>query len=381
MLPLSLYIHTPWCVQKCPYCDFNSHPKRGVLPENDYINQLLYELDQKHDLIQGRPIETLFIGGGTPSLFSAFSYEQLFSGLRQRLKFSDKIEITLEANPGTVEQQRFKDYKKIGINRLSLGIQSFCDHQLKKLGRIHNSEQARRTVEAANHAGFNNFNLDLMFGLPEQTLQQSYQDLQQAIALKPTHISWYQLTLEPNTLFHKYPPTLPNDDLLWDIYQHGQQQLKSSGYQAYEVSAYCQPGRECRHNVNYWQFGDYLGLGAGAHSKITLADNRILRHHNKKHPRAYLTSQNKISEQKTLAQHELPFEFMLNALRLNQATSYDLFQKTTGLSKACLQQPLQQAQHQGLVELSQHHIKTTPSGRQYLNNLLELFLSGSNPTS
>src|SRR3990167_5961302 len=295
LIPLSLYVHVPWCVQKCPYCDFNSHAVKEELPETAYIAELCKELTQKIPLIEDRPIQSLFIGGGTPSLFSAKSYARLFDFLKQHATLLPDAEITLEANPGTAEQQRFLDYRAVGINRLSIGIQSLQNDKLKALGRIHDGSQAQKAIEMAFTAGFTNFNVDLMFGLPNQTIEDAQQDLTSVIALKPPHLSWYQLTLEPNTLFHKFPPKLPDDDYLWQMQNEGIAQLAQHGYQRYEVSAYCQTGHESRHNLNYWLFGDYLGIGAGAHSKITHKDQTISRHSNIKHPKLYAQSIDKIA--------------------------------------------------------------------------------------
>ncbi|MEY8262974.1 MAG: radical SAM family heme chaperone HemW, partial [Bermanella sp.] len=287
--PLALYIHVPWCVRKCPYCDFNSHQAPASLPEQDYVQALLDDLRGDAHWVQGRKIESIFIGGGTPSMLSVQAYEDLFSGLKQQLDFAADIEITLEANPGTFEAEKFAGYRKLGINRLSIGIQSFQDPQLKKLGRIHSAQQATAAVQMAIDAGFDNFNLDLMHGLPGQDLALALSDLRQAIALKPSHISWYQLTIEPNTEYFKYPPKLPQDETLWDIQEAGQALLAEHGFQQYEISAYAQEQRQARHNINYWQFGDYLGIGAGAHGKITLPnDNKIVRSNKTRLPKDYL---------------------------------------------------------------------------------------------
>ena len=275
--PLALYIHIPWCVRKCPYCDFNSHAASPTLPEEEYVDALLADLDQDLHAVHGRELSSIFFGGGTPSLFSAQALGRLLKGVEQRIRFAPDIEITLEANPGTFEQEKFTAYRALGINRLSIGIQSFQEQKLKALGRIHNGDEAIRAAGMARQAGFDNFNLDLMHGLPDQSLDDALGDLRQAIAMKPTHLSWYQLTLEPNTVFWNQPPVLPEDDTLWDIQEAGQALLAEHGYAQYEVSAYAQPGRAARHNLNYWSFGDFIGIGAGAHGKLSHPDGRILR--------------------------------------------------------------------------------------------------------
>lgn len=374
--PLSLYIHFPWCVRKCPYCDFNSHALQETLPEQQYIATLIQDL--AHDLayIQQRPIHTIFLGGGTPSLFSAHALELLFVKLREYLIFSNNIEITLEANPGTVEYQRFADYRAIGINRLSIGIQSFQPHHLKKLGRIHNQHEAISAAETAHRAGFTNLNLDLMHGLPEQTLAESIADLTQALQLAPTHISWYQLTLEPNTFFYKYPPPLPEDDLIWDMQDKGRELLAAHGFNQYEISAYCQSDRECQHNRNYWQFGDYLGIGAGAHSKITNATQQtITRIWKIKNPKAYLNAQAQFTGGcEMIPKQELAFEFMLNALRLYQVIPIQLLQERTGLTLDDIAPYLEKAQAKHLIEWNNDYLKPTDLGQRFYNNLIALFL-------
>lgn len=376
--PLSLYIHVPWCVKKCPYCDFNSHTAADTLPEQAYIDALIRDVEQALPSIWGRSIQTIFIGGGTPSLFSAQAYEQLFSSLRALLNIAPYAEITLEANPGTVEQQRFAEYRSIGINRLSIGIQSFNDTALKALGRIHDSKQATKAVESAYLAGFDNINLDLMFGLPQQTAETARQDIDTAIALAPQHLSYYQLTIEPNTLFYQQPPTLPDDDPIIDWQLDNQYRLAQAGYQQYEVSAYAKDEQQCRHNLNYWQFGDYLGIGAGAHSKITDASQQsITRTSKQKQPQAYLdtagTEQNFLT-QEVITLQDIGFEFMLNALRLTDGFATPLFQQQTGLPLSHIDTVLQQAEQQGLISWDIHRIKPTDKGQRYLNSLIELFL-------
>lgn len=379
-IPLSLYIHIPWCVQKCPYCDFNSHALKSELPEINYINALLTDL--RHDLqyyaIDGRTVQSIFIGGGTPSLFSAAAIAQLLEGVQAQIPLAADIEITLEANPGTVEQTRFAGYRQAGVNRLSMGIQSFQPEKLRALGRIHDGEQAKRAIVAAQQAGFDNFNLDLMHGLPNQTAQDALDDLAAALSFKPTHLSWYQLTLEPNTAFYQRPPQLPVDDTLADIQQQGLDYLTAHGFSPYEVSAYTRDTmpRPCRHNINYWQFGDYLAIGAGAHGKITDAKTgTVTRYWKKKHPKEYLTAAGGFTaEEKVISAKELPFEFMLNALRLYQPVPIALFEARTGLKIATIAKQLERARQQGLLQYDDQQIETTSLGKQYLNDLLEIFL-------
>ena len=376
-IPLALYIHLPWCIRKCPYCDFNSHHAPNHLPEKQYVQALLNDLAQELPYIWGRRLGSNFIGGGTPSLFSAESMDELISGIRALLPFRPNIEITLEANPGTFEQEKFNGFREAGINRLSVGIQSFNPQHLQALGRVHNQAEALKAAEVARYAGFNNFNLDLMFGLPQQSLEQALADLQQAIDLQPTHLSWYQLTLEPNTLFYKHPPVLPDDDLLVDMQYAGQALLQQAGYTQYEVSAYAQAGRECRHNLNYWQFGDYLGIGAGAHGKITDPFKQVIRHQKYRQPTQYL-QQTELgqarSETQTLTAADLKFEFMLNALRLKSGFDLELFAERTGLSIETLQAPLELAAQKGWLTINQNHIQTTELGWQFLNTVIQLFL-------
>lgn len=375
--PLALYIHIPWCVRKCPYCDFNSHEQKQALPERDYVTALLADLEQELSGVWGRTIQSIFIGGGTPSLFSADSINELLSGIRARGALKPDAEITLEANPGTVEQQKFNEFRAAGINRLSIGIQSFNDDKLQQIGRIHGRREAIRAAEAAHAAGFDNFNLDLMFGLPNQTTAEALEDLQTAIDLEPAHVSWYQLTLEPNTYFHKHPPTLPNDDSLWDIQQAGQPRLAESGYTQYEVSAYAGDGKQCRHNLNYWRFGDYLGIGAGAHGKITsAAEQQIVRRWKVKNPRDYLNACNTrhfTGGEQILGIDDARFEFLLNALRLNQGFAFPEFEQNTGLAATTLHEALSHQAERGLLEITDR-VMPTEKGRQYLNELLESFL-------
>ncbi|MDI1301462.1 MAG: radical SAM family heme chaperone HemW [bacterium] len=374
--PLSLYIHVPWCVRKCPYCDFNSHEAAATLPEADYVQALLADMQQDAGLVQGRRISSVFIGGGTPSMFSAQAYRELFSGLRQQLDFSDDVEITLEANPGTVEQEKFSGYRDLGINRLSIGVQSFDPVKLKTLGRIHGREEALQAAEAAQRAGFDNFNLDLMHGLPGQTVVEAVADLQQAIALRPTHLSWYQLTIEPNTVFYRDAPVLPEDDALWSIQEAGQALLAEHGYQQYEVSAYAQAGRECRHNRNYWEFGDYLAIGAGAHGKITRADG-VLRYAKTRLPRDYLAARRHgrfTATSGLIAPGDLVFEFMLNALRLREGVPAVLFEQRTGLSLDVISAALASLRRRDLLQKDESRLQCTPAGFNYLNQVLNVFL-------
>ena len=379
--PLSLYIHIPWCVKKCPYCDFNSHKSPDLLPENDYIDALIRDLEQEVPNIWGRNIKTVFIGGGTPSLFSAKAYDRLFSSLRALLPISHNAEITLEANPGTFDQERFADYLSLGINRLSIGIQSFNNDSLQALGRIHDGQQAIRAVEAAYKVGFENFNLDLMFGLPHQTEKTAREDIETAIALEPAHLSYYQLTIEPNTLFHKQPPTLPDDDPIFDWQIDSQHRLSKAGYTQYEVSAYAKNKRRCQHNLNYWQFGDYIGIGAGAHGKISdAAKQSITRRSKQKQPQAYIGSagtEESILTNEIITTRDIGFEFMLNALRLTDGFPTPLFYQHVGLPISHIDKALQKAEQQELVTWDIHRICPTEKGQRYLNSLIELFLPDS----
>ena len=375
--PLGLYIHLPWCEKKCPYCDFNSHQADSI-PEQAYIEALLNDLEQDLPLIWGRGIDSIFVGGGTPSLFSAAAIEQLFSGLRALLNFAPAIEITMESNPGSADAKNYQGYREAGVNRLSIGVQSFNDQNLKTLGRVHNGEQAARAFAIARTAGFDNINLDLMFGLPAQSLAAASTDLEQALALGPEHISLYQLTLEPNTLFHHQPPAnMPDDDQCWEQQNAGQALLARHGYCQYEVSAYCLDKRESRHNLNYWRFGDYLGIGAGAHGKITLGgENRVLRRVRQRQPRAYLerVGRDRISTETVLDEDDLLFEFMLNALRLKHGFDTSLFRDNTGLSLNLLLPGLEQARDKGLIEFDSVKIVPTELGFCHLNDLQALFL-------
>lgn len=373
--PLALYIHIPWCVRKCPYCDFNSHTASPVLPEQEYVDALLADLDQDLAHVHGRELSSIFFGGGTPSLFSADALGRLLKGVEQRIQFASDIEITLEANPGTFEQAKFSAYRSLGINRLSIGIQSFQEEKLKALGRIHNGDEAIRAADMARQAGFDNFNLDLMHGLPDQSQDDALSDLRQAIALAPTHLSWYQLTLEPNTVFWNQPPRLPEDDVLWDIQEAGQALLAEHGYAQYEVSAYAQPGRPARHNLNYWSFGDFIGIGAGAHGKLSHPDGRIVRTWKTRLPKDYLNPDKafKVGE-KLLSNEEMPFEFLMNALRLTNGVDAELFPQRTGLSLDTLASARKQAEQRGLLEADPTRLVASARGQLFLNDLLHYFL-------
>jgi putative oxygen-independent coproporphyrinogen III oxidase len=376
--PLSLYIHVPWCIKKCPYCDFNSHKSTEILPEQAYIDALIRDLEQAVPTVWGRTIQTIFIGGGTPSLFSAEAYDRLFSSLRALLPISHNAEITLEANPGTFEQHRFADYLSLGINRLSIGIQSFNEQSLTALGRIHDGQQAIKAVETAHKVGFENFNLDLMFGLPHQTSKTAREDIETAIALEPSHLSYYQLTIEPNTLFHQQPPTLPDDDPIMDWQLDSQQRMAKAGFEQYEVSAYAKNKQLCRHNLNYWQFGDYLGIGAGAHGKISdAAQQSIARKSKQKQPQKYIESAGTdqvILTDEIISTHDIGFEFMLNALRLTDGFPTPLFYQRAGVPISHIDKALQQAEQLGLITWTIHRICPTEKGQRYLNSLVELFL-------
>lgn len=377
-IPLALYIHIPWCIRKCPYCDFNSHAAPSGLPEKAYVQALLTDLASELPHIWGRKLESIFIGGGTPSLFSAASIDELLCGIRSMLPFRPNIEVTLEANPGTFEQDKFRGFREAGINRLSMGIQSFNSQHLQALGRVHDRKEALRAADIARSAGFDNFNLDLMFGLPQQTLDEAMQDLQQAVALQPTHLSWYQLTLEPNTLFHKHPPLLPDEDLVAEIQEEGQQFIKTSCYTQYEVSAYARPGLECRHNRNYWEFGDYVAIGAGAHGKITNpVEASIIRYHKYRQPVEYMQQAMQgaaRSGEQILTPADLGFEFMLNALRLRDGFPLALFTERTGLASTHIEAGLAQALQRGWLDFNGEHIRPTDTGWQFLNTVIQLFL-------
>ena len=410
MLPTSLYIHIPWCTQKCPYCDFNSHKQPLNLPEQLYIATLINDLQNDLQLFAPRVINSIFIGGGTPSLFSAESYYSLFQKIAQLLPFAPNIEITLEANPNSIDQLRFKGYRQAGINRISIGIQSFNQAHLQALGRSHNALQAHQAIDVARNAGFNNINLDLMHGLPGQTIEQGLEDLQIAIQYAPEHLSWYQLTIEPNTIFYKKPPNLPHDDLCATLEDLGVELLAAKNFNRYEISAFCKPEHEAQHNLNYWLFGDYYGIGAGAHCKITDAmTNQVTRMHKYRQPQEYLNNKDRdrnnfpfladqtrcaqtkdlpkagsyfgndpyskfVVSQKNLSAAELIFEFMLNTTRLQQKISAALFTQRTGLKYSALESQLAQAQRLGLLNLYADGWQITAFGRKFTNNLQQLFL-------
>ncbi|WP_174868108.1 radical SAM family heme chaperone HemW [Pectobacterium polaris] len=372
--PLSLYIHIPWCVQKCPYCDFNSHALKGDVPHQEYVDHLLADLDADLPLASGRELHSIFIGGGTPSLLSAEAMQALLDGVRARIPLTPDAEITMEANPGTVEADRFSGYQRAGINRISIGVQSFDPQKLTRLGRIHGPDEARRAAHLATGLGLRSFNLDLMHGLPDQSLDEALDDLRQAIALNPPHLSWYQLTIEPNTLFSSRPPTLPDDDALWDIYEQGHALLSEAGYQQYETSAYAKPGYQCQHNLNYWRFGDYLGIGCGAHGKLTFSDGRILRTVKVRHPRGYMQG-TYLDKQHDVANDDRPFEFFMNRFRLLEAAPREDFTAYTGLEEHSIRPQLAQALAQGYLTETETHWQITEHGKLFLNSLLELFLA------
>lgn len=376
--PLSLYIHIPWCVRKCPYCDFNSHESRGDIPERAYVDTLVADLEQDLPETWGRPVETVFIGGGTPSLFSPESIARLLGAARARVQLVPGAEITLEANPGTVERERFAEFRAAGINRLSIGVQSFRPGLLENIGRIHTAREAIRAAEAAHDAGLANFNLDLMFGLPGQTQMQALDDLRTATDLEPAHLSWYELTIEPNTWFYRHPPQLPDDDTLWDLQTAGLALLAERGFARYEVSAYARADRQCRHNLNYWRFGDYLGIGAGAHGKLTSpAAQAIVRNAKLRHPQAYLDAGQSgefRSNRLALTPGDAILEFMMNALRLDSGFTRDDFMTATGLPAAAIEDRLDQCLDEGLLEVRADHIHASEHGRRYLNELLQHWL-------
>jgi putative oxygen-independent coproporphyrinogen III oxidase len=380
-IPLSLYLHFPWCVRKCPYCDFNSHAARGDIEEDRYVDALIRDLDYELSVapLAGRPpspLISIFAGGGTPSLFSGRAIGRVLEAVAARLPFAPDIEITLEANPGTADAGNFREYRAAGVNRLSIGVQSLDDAQLKRLGRIHGREEAIAAYRTARDAGFDNINLDLMFALPQQTPDEALADLRAACALAPEHLSYYQLTLEPNTEFAAHPPVLPDDEAAWTMQLAGQALLAEHGYAQYEVSAYASAGRQCRHNRNYWEFGDYLGIGAGAHGKLSGASG-IVRRARHKHPRSYLEGAGgtaAIQEERTVAASELPFEFAMNTLRLNQGFSLAEFERRTGLPATALDAALNRARKKGLIEEEGGHIRASAFGRAHLNALLREFL-------
>lgn len=376
--PLTLYIHLPWCVAKCPYCDFNSHALKGALPESAYIEALLADLDLEIDKVAGRAIEAVFFGGGTPSLFTAAAIERLLAGIRARLPVSTDAEITLEANPGTVEHDRFEAYREAGINRVSLGVQSFNDACLFALGRIHSGAAAAAAVAAVIDAGFRNFNLDLMWGLPGQTVAGMLEDLERALAFDPPHLSYYQLTIEPNTAFAHRPPLLPDEDMLWHMHLAGAERLTAGGLDHYEISAWSRPGRSCRHNLNYWRYGDYIGIGAGASGKLTFAAaGTIRRTRRHAHPKHYLAARNDrgfVAETWEVTTADRVFEYFLNRLRLSEPVALADFETRTGLDRRVLEPVLEAAAERGLLEPGDGEIRRTGAGMRYLNDLQAMFL-------
>ena len=373
--PLALYVHVPWCLRKCPYCDFNSHEARGDVPEARYVEALVTDLELALPSIWGRKIVSVFIGGGTPSLLSAAAIDTLLAATRARVPLIPDAEVTLEANPGTFERAKFAGFFAAGVNRLSLGVQSFDPRHLAAIGRIHDADEARRAAESALTI-FGNVNLDLMYALPRQTVAEAQADVAEALAFSPPHLSFYHLTLEPNTLFHRYPPPLPDDETAADIEEAVQAKLGAAGYQHYETSAYARPGRQCRHNLNYWRFGDYLGIGAGAHSKLSFAD-RIVRQVRYKQPNQYLeqiASGRPVLEEGEVTRADVGFEFMLNALRLAEGVPAPLFAERTGFPLAIVQKELGVAETRGLIERDRSAIRPTALGRRFLNDLQQLFL-------
>ncbi|ENF8750424.1 radical SAM family heme chaperone HemW [Vibrio fluvialis] len=381
---LSLYVHIPWCVQKCPYCDFNSHALKADIPEEEYIDALLEDLDTDIERYQlaGDPrlLHSIFIGGGTPSLISADGIGRLLRGIEARIAFKPDIEITMEANPGTIEAERFAGYRHVGVTRISIGVQSFEPEKLTRLGRIHGRDEAVNAAKLAHQIGLNSFNLDLMHGLPDQTLDQALADLDRAIELAPPHLSWYQLTIEPNTMFYFKPPTLPDDDALWDIFDLGHQKLTEAGYVQYEISGYSKPGYQCQHNLNYWRFGDYLGIGCGSHGKLSFADGRIVRTTKVKHPRGYLAAYQNLAKpyldsEQLVEDVDRPFEFFMNRFRLIEPCPKADFSATTGLPISVIQPTLDSAIEQGYLSENDTHWQITEKGKLFLNDLLAAFMA------
>jgi len=383
--PLSLYIHIPWCVKKCPYCDFNSYAAQGIIPEDAYIEALIQDLKNDLCFVQGRSLKSIFFGGGTPSLFSPAGIGKILDLAASLLVFSPNIEITLEANPGTLEHKSFKEYQQAGVNRISLGVQSFQEEKLKALGRIHSTEETKRAIGSLLKADLHSFNIDLMYGLPNQTKEDALFDLKTALSFSPPHLSWYNLTIEPNTIFHQKPPILPIEEALWEIQDSGQNFLAANNLVQYEVSAYSTISpqnidhqHQCQHNINYWEFGDYLGIGAGAHSKITHPQEKtVTRFWKTRYPKSYLTANpNFLAGSKIVPATELPLEFMLNGLRLAKGVSIPLFEQRTGLSIATIHPILQAAVEKGLLLIENHNQMILPTnlGKQFLNDLLSMFL-------
>ncbi|TGD72729.1 radical SAM family heme chaperone HemW [Mangrovimicrobium sediminis] len=370
--PLSLYVHLPWCVRKCPYCDFNSHEAHGI-PEREYVNALLHDLRRDAPLAGGREIRSVFIGGGTPSLFSAEGIATLLAGLRREVAFAADVEITLEANPGSAEGEKFHGFRAAGVNRLSLGIQSFDAEKLRALGRVHDPDQALAAVEFAETARFDSFNIDLMHGLPGQDVEAALADLRMAILCAPAHLSWYQLTIEPNTVFHNRPPLLPVEEELANIQDEGEKVLDFAGYRQYEISAYSRRGKQCRHNLNYWQFGDYLGVGAGAHGKVTDAHGDVWRYTKTRMPADYMRAQDPTAQRHQVPRDELAGEFMLNALRLNAGFALADFEARTCLSREVLAPGIQRQVDNGLLECDGDRVRASPLGRRFLDSVIAEF--------
>lgn len=378
--PLSLYVHLPWCVQKCPYCDFNSHALQAAIPSEQYIKALLADLENDLPLVWGRPVHSVFFGGGTPSLFSAAAIDEVLTGIRSRLPLAPAAEITLEANPGTVEHDSFSAYRDAGINRVSLGVQSFDDAVLKAIGRIHGRDEVENAIASLHRAGLENFNLDLMFGLPGQNLEMALDDVQQALAHQPAHLSHYQLTLEPNTAFHAQPPRLPDEDLCWEMQEQAANLLQAKGFEQYEISAWSLPGKQCQHNLNYWRYGDFLGIGAGAHAKLTLPANDEIRRISKlRHPNSYMAALqrgNWRAEDRAISGEERIFEFFLNQLRLRQGVNLADFGPRTGLPETTLDRTLAEAYERGLLDRQGDRLLATELGWRFVNDTQALFLPG-----
>ena len=373
--PLSLYIHIPWCVQKCPYCDFNSHGQNGELPQQEYVDALLADLKNDLSYVQQRPIHTIFIGGGTPSLFDASQIQRLLEGVKAMIPFETDIEITMEANPGTLEHDDFAAYRAAGVTRLSIGVQSFSKEKLNLLGRIHDQDEAKTAAEKAKQANYLSFNLDLMHGLPNQSFDEAMHDIDTAGALMPPHLSWYQLTIEPNTLFHSKPPQLPDDEKLWHIYEQGQERLAALGYEQYEISAYAKPGFQCRHNLNYWKFGDYLGIGCGAHGKITQPEtDSIIRTVKIKHPKGYLAASDYTSETTEVITEDRALEYLMNRLRLMTPIPKAEFEARTGQSAAVVKEGMVKSINRGLLTETDTHWQLTSKGHMFVNDLLSQFI-------
>lgn len=373
--PLSLYVHIPWCIKKCPYCDFNSHQATTTIPEQAYVQALVNDLEADLAWVQGRTLQSIFFGGGTPSLFSGAAIAEILNTAEKLIGFDPAIEITLEANPGTAEQQKFADFHSAGVNRLSIGVQSFNDQQLQQLGRIHNGKDALKAIDTAKTAGFNNFNIDLMHGLPAQTMAQAEADIQLAIQTGAQHISWYQLTIEPNTEFYSRPPLLPSDDHLADIQNIGSQKLQHACFSQYEVSAFALDGQRSKHNMNYWQFGDYLGIGAGAHGKVTLPKlNQVLRSSKTRQPDHYLArTESAVAQQQSIAHEQMALEFMMNGLRLRDGIPIMYFVHRTGLPTSAVQTQVEELQRSGLMATDVDNYRATDLGYQFLNTLLQKF--------